>query len=1665
MSDIDDYASDRGTGRGRRGHSGSDSEEGSDSYDTRRRRYSDDEDEDEDEDDNDDELRRDGFVVDDDDIEDEVSDNEGEERRRRKKKKKKKRRHHQNSERDDDDLLDEEDLALIAENTNQAYEKTSSRFKRLKRGRARQVSDREDEGDLQAELDDLADDGPVDARGNYGIDDDDLDEDHLGLFGNEGRRQARHEMSDIEDDDDVDDDRRMRRAGDRGSRRHENDDIDVPRRRHDELAPEQPVRGLFVDNIDQIDEDTWMELQDIFGDGEEYAFAMEGPRTDRGDEHREKTLSDVFEPAEIAAKMMTERDEAIRRADIPERMQMRATGTDAVRALSEEEIEQETTWVMRHVLAGLLRPRAGAGEDEPFAQADFSNERYLAAVYSVLKQLSMDLFEVPYIARHRRELFVTPVGDARDGEDVATREWLTPAELWRLYDYDGLFRGFLASRNATSRLIERLAREGAADVADTDYARNQLESAASVEEVGDVAEWLQARYASTIHEWAQARAAVRRRVVKSAGAWEQARRDGLDAFVAAGGISAQEVGANIAQPGTHVPRVDAVLPADVARGLVGSHFATADAVLRAGRVAMAQVLALDPQIRRFVRAYCREHACVIARATVRGLNEIGDEEHPAFEFKFLNQKPVHAFEGSAQWLALDKAAHSGLVRMAFSLTGENLFDPANPGLDDAVFDADVERSALVVAQRLEQHVKADAVHGAAVAWEKERCDAVLAAVRDHILPMVWRELAQRLATQAFDCVAETCRRELERRIDVQPPQASRAAAGGYPCVAVVAGGGFDASSRGALRVVIVDEIGVMRAEFSADTMRTVRGVEGDGVAPLLEAIRTHAVDVVAVAGFNLQTRRLYEDVNAAILAHGVDVMVTYANDEVARLWCDSEAAQTEFPSLRREERYCVAVARTMQDAPTAYASLGARVLSLDLHPLQHDVDQAALLVVVERAFVSVVNKVGVDVNAVAAHPHLAHTLQYVAGLGPRKAQGLISRIGGSDRALETRSDLVMRGLLARTVFINCASFLRVRPHVDILDETRIHPEDYDLARKMALDALDIEDDDDAGTSRSRKRNDAPSRYVAELMRRAPEKLDELDLVKYADELNRILGAHKLETLKFIKHEMQHPRDDPRMPFAPPSDADILHMLTGETVGKTLKDDGSCVVAGTIVRVQPRFAIARLDSGLEGFISIANVADQHISEVSDELAPGQAIVAVVKRIDLEKMSMDLSTRASDVADAVGRLRKPVPDAHAVDKYFDIEAEAAHRERVRKQQKKTATRSRTIAHPLFKSLSSREAERYLAARPRGDCVIRQSSRGPDHIAITWKVADGLFQHIDVVEKGKANAAALGTMFVVGDSTYTDLDELVAFHVDPIVRKLDEVRRSPKFYDPESDPLYAAESVESLLGPNDYSDDYRSRRAALYETRIARHLDTLAQSTGRGAYCISLSLAKPGSLVLAFKPTPTARGITKWTARVEPNEFRLGERGRYPDINGLIIGFKTMQMNPSAAKRDAAGHSSSHRDAGDASMRRESMYRPSYGTASAGDVGGGAGAGSGSGGGGRWGAEADRERDRDGGRGYGRDWDRGGRGRDGDRDRSSRYYDRDRDDRGRGGRDRGARDYHDRDERGRDHRDRQSRHGGGNDDGGAGSGWDVGGGNAGSSHHHASGGAAATSSGWNL
>lgn len=81
-------------------------------------------------------------------------------------------------------------------------------------------------------------------------------------------------------------------------------------------------------------------------------------------------------------------------------------------------------------------------------------------------------------------------------------------------------------------------------------------------------------------------------------------------------------------------------------------------------------------------------------------------------------------------------------------------------------------------------------------------------------------------------------------------------------------------------------------------------------------------------------------------------------------------------------------------------------------------------------------------------------------------------------------------------------------YVEILDGSRVHPETYEWARKMAVDALEYDDDEGAN----------PAGALEEILE-TPERLKDLDLDAFAVELERQGFGNKSITLYDIRAEL------------------------------------------------------------------------------------------------------------------------------------------------------------------------------------------------------------------------------------------------------------------------------------------------------------------------------------------------------------------------------------------------------------------------------------------------------------------------------------------------------------------------------------------------------------------
>ena len=858
-------------------------------------------------------------------------------------------------------------------------------------------------------------------------------------------------------------------------------------------------------------------------------------------------------------------------------------------------------------------------------------------------------------------------------------------------------------------------------------------------------------------------------------------------------------------------------------------------------------------------------ACVTVEPTERGMTVI-DSFHLYYTFKFLTNKPVPEFRNSPQFLHMLKAEEEGLIRITVEVP------------DDQIGPF---RNALI------RCVESKEYGEVADAWNKERekvCDAV---VKDLFLSISkWTKESMR--TWAEEWVAEACRQELEFRVNVRPYATPEMEHGEIPTVLALTNG--RGGPRDATMAVMLDDEGNIRTQTKFDDLRE----EADRAA-FIELVERRKPKVIAVGGMSINTIKVRDAATAALRAiaarasgevapdstdYGAQedylaalaeyekkitpflIPLIFVPDATARQYMLSEDAEKEHPTLPVNGRYALALARYVQNPLNAYCKLGKDILSVTfVEHHQKLISQERLLQHLERGLVNSVCVMGIEINSCVADPYQRCMLPFIAGLGPRKADALINGVN-KNGSLVNRLAFSDLGLFGPTILENAAGFLSIQNDLDglrlevenpqdqpdPLDLTRIHPEDYEFAQKMCQDALDMDAEDVVDQHKSN--------VVLQLMLDDDrgQKLSELNIDDFAYNLQRQGEGNKRHTLGEIVAELISYRADRRPAFYEPTGWEVLTMLTGET--KRTLDVGLRVTATVRKAIQSR-VFCSLDSSIDAVLERDYVSDEYhaVSSCEDLFKPRQSVKAVVISIDLNQFSVRISTRHSDLSQGVEFLQ-----TFNDDPYNDLNRQRRAEEvAAQKKQREAGRVKRVVNHPNWHVMNSGQAEQFLASQQRGDLVIRPSSKGSDHLAITWKVDDGIYQHIDVKEEDKPNDYSVGRMLLVGKYTYLDLDQLIIEHVNRLAQKFDEISLNEKFK-PEHE-------LEGYL-----------------KNYVLAH-------PGRSTYGFSVDSDRPGYLKLCFLNAPTKDGgvIHTWHVKVLPDAYQLNGAS-VPGVTELCNAFKT-------------------------------------------------------------------------------------------------------------------------------------------------------------------------------
>ncbi|KAF8319346.1 hypothetical protein DL93DRAFT_2178674 [Clavulina sp. PMI_390] len=1370
-------------------------------------------------------VRKD-FIVDDDNEEDDDSD--AEEERHKNRRKRRRRRAFL--------LSQDDDLDLVAENTGR---KVSSRpeLSRLRRGRASPT------GERAMTAADLSDD------------DDDIPDIH-DIFEDVQRQKAtRDAFEDYDMDGDQDDmdnfiDDEEDEVGADGMGEEERAERRAEKKRSE--AQRKKAMGSHV-QMTGFEPGVFDEIYEVFGQGDDYDWALDEEDMSDSEQPKDMKWQDVFEPSEIAARYLTADDDVIRATDVPERMQLNTSSLSPHATLGpsllntpfpESEINNAAEWVATRLPSRI--------RDQYFVPGGMHNDllhEMIIAVTKVIKYILVDFLEVPYIWAHRRDHFSHFV----PGKPRVTM--LERDDLWRVNQLAGRFRALWQRRIVLDETWQRM---GTTD----DYYENTLRPGAhlnSVEGVSDTLEWLSMKhkkpyqdaidFASQDAETGDANAGRQKKPSRIT-QYDLAKSSVVSRLASSFGLEPSDVVRNVVSDRKQFFTEDQqTTPLIFAEAFVsgesgGGGPATPEDALQSARMILATELGKDPLLRQVTRDRFKSGAVVSVKPTEKGVNKI-DDQHPYAPFKYLLNKPVSKFASDTQWLHILAAEADHLVTVEITLSQRD-----ETAFRDSLFRA----------------ISSDGFSDAAIAWNHQRGQIIEEAIEKHLYAMGVKHVREWLKDEVEELLGNRCAMELEARIDVAPYRPRDFEKGEIPAVLALSWGKGD-PQKDAIFAVFMDEAGHVREQIKFDNL-----IDPDARKDFQDFVKKRKPDVVAVGGFSILSVRLFDRVKevvgheselAAALGDGEEGSVVpapshddgkdkpppviWVPDAVARVFQHSRRGAEEFNFIPVIGRYCVGLARYVQSPLSEYVAMGADINAISFNEDQQLLPNDKLLSFLERALINIVNDVGLDINRAVMDPYYRYALPFIAGLGPRKAQAMVKRIGQLGTVM-IREEFITKEILTAQVFINAVGFLKTSQdeyddgdsrgkkssasRLDPLDATRIHPEDYDLARKMASGALELDEEDFV--------NQHPSLPVMTLQsdENSQAKLDALNLDEFAQNLLETNDERKRHTLDVIHDELLNPFGELRPEFPTMTDWEILTMLTGETK-RTLA--AGRILTVTVSRIKNDGVDVRYDNGIEGSIARDRLSASH-ADPGKVVKLRQSIQAVIESVKVQP-----GPRVSSVLIAL-------PDAIELaetnrqkkfDEHYNSEAARQAQELQERRQRSEANRTRrVIKHPSFKNFNSREAENWLAPLQHGDALIRPSSKGPEHLAVTWKVADGVFQHIDVVESGMETAFSAGPQYTIdGRYTYSDLDDLLVNHVKAMSRKVDDLMASEKYKGGTPQELTNWLTNFVKMNPN------------------------------RSSYAFGLNRQKPGYFNLSFLANIDSP-VQTWQVKVTPTAYRLGE-----------------------------------------------------------------------------------------------------------------------------------------------------------------------------------------------
>lgn len=397
--------------------------------------------------------------------------------------------------------------------------------------------------------------------------------------------------------------------------------------------------------------------------------------------------------------------------------------------------------------------------------------------------------------------------------------------------------------------------------------------------------------------------------------------------------------------------------------------------------------------------------------------------------------------------------------------------------------------------------------------------------------------------------------------------------------------GLDPAYRTGCKLAVIDENGTVLDTGVIYPTPPHNEVEKSELV-IASLIKKHDIDVISIGN---GTASKESEIFVANLIKKLKKPISYmvVSEAGASVYSASKLGAEEFPSYDVSLRSAVSIARRLQDPLSELIKIDVK--SIGVGQYQHDMPQKRLTEVLDGVVEDCVNSVGVDLNT--ASPRL---LSFVSGLNSGTAKNIVL-YREKEGAFKTREELLKVSKLGAKAYEQCAGFLRIVNGSNILDNTAVHPESYESARKLLklfnLDVLDVKDN----------------------------KITNLPMLveNYGEEKVAKECGIGVPTLKDIVTEIIKPGRDIR---------DSLPSVELRTDVMTLEDlKPDMILTGTVRNVIDFGAFVDIGVHQDGLVHISEICDRYIKHPSEELKVGDIVKVKVIGIDTEKNRISLSIK--------------------------------------------------------------------------------------------------------------------------------------------------------------------------------------------------------------------------------------------------------------------------------------------------------------------------------------------------------------------------------------------------------------------------------------------------------